>query len=421
MRKTKLISIVAVSLIVLAILVFKFLVPRFKNNSNAANESAAQEESINAKAAPVAIEAVPAQRGDLVIRISASGKTEAVHQIGISPKVSGTIAELPVKNGAYLQKEELIFKLDDREYQLALEQARNNVLKAQGEFAVRKLDRGLLNQLVDSSATARLQHLRKQWEAAQEQYHRGKMDEVTYQRLRIEYQRAQILSGVRHEEMVAIKSGFADAVIEYERAKLNLANTDIRAPFSGFVGNLQVQQGEFVSAGKECCKLADLSRIRVNVGVLESEIQYLRTGSNASVQLPAFPGEKFVGKVISVNPIIDPDTKTCLATVEISNLGFRIKAGMFAYVKIDAQIYHNCLVVPRSAVLTRDNRTLVFIVRENDQGKTVAVWCYVDTGKENEDYIEITGSAMGLKEGELVITSGHYTLAHDAEVRVVKR
>ena len=157
----------------------------------------------------------------------------------------------------------------------------------------------------------------------------------------------------------------------------------------------------------------------MNVGVLESEIQHLKFGSRAKVEFPAFPGETFSGKVIAINPIIDPENKTCLVTVEIPNPGYRFKAGMFAYVKIDAQTYHDCLLVPRTAVLTRDHRTLVFIVRNNEEGKNVAVWCYVDTGKENEDYIEITGSAMGLKEGELVITSGHYTLAHDAEVRVV--
>jgi multidrug efflux pump subunit AcrA (membrane-fusion protein) len=83
MQKPKLISIVAISLIILAIIIFKFLIPELKTNSNTASESPAQEQTIEAKAAPVAVEAVPAHRGDLVIRISASGKTEAVHQIGI--------------------------------------------------------------------------------------------------------------------------------------------------------------------------------------------------------------------------------------------------------------------------------------------------------------------------------------------------
>ena len=189
MQKTKLISIIAVFLIILASIIFKFLVPKFKNNSHVTSETATQEETLNARAAPVAVEAVPAHRGDLVIRISASGKTEAVHQISIMPKVNGTVAELPIKNGSYVRKGELLFRLDDREFQLELEKARNNLLKTQGEFAVRKLNRKTLNQLVDSTATQRLKRLKQEWQTAQKLYREGKIDEATLQRKRVEYQR----------------------------------------------------------------------------------------------------------------------------------------------------------------------------------------------------------------------------------------
>ncbi|MBL7095471.1 efflux RND transporter periplasmic adaptor subunit [candidate division KSB1 bacterium] len=233
------------------------------------------------------------------------------------------------------------------------------------------------------------------------------------------FQSAQILTGVRHEEVVASKTGFSSALNAHERAKLNLSRLTITAPFTGIIGDLNVQPGQYVSPSTECCKIVDLSRVRINVGVLESEIQHLKIGRAASIELPAYPDEKFTGKIVTINPIINPENKTFRVCVELDNPNYKIKAGMFAYVKLDAQIYHDKLLVPRTAILTRDQRTLIFIIRKNEDGKNLAKWSYVDTGLENEEYVEILKSNLGLDAGEQVITSGHYTLAHDAEVRVV--
>lgn len=89
-----------------------------------------------------------------------------------------------------------------------------------------------------------------------------------------------------------------------------------------------------------------------------------------------------------------------------------IKPGMHAEVEIAADIYKNRLVIPREAILVRGGRKLAFVV----QGE-LAKWRYIKTGLENEKYAEVL---EGIKEGELVITEGHFTLAHDARVRIVK-
>jgi len=292
------------------------------------------------------------------------------------------------------------------------------LLKARSEFEVQKLDRKTLNQMVDSSAVTRSERLEQEWKKAYQQYRNGEIDEASYQKIWLEYQSAQILRGVRHEEMVASRTGFSSALIDYERAQLNLSHCEIRAPFAGQIGDLTVRLGQVVSAGKECCKLVDLSRIRVNVGVLESEVQHLAIGRKAHIELPAFPGDKFEGKIVTINPIIDPESKTCRVTVEMANPDNRIKAGMFAYVKLDAQIYPDRLLVPRAAILTRDQRNLIFIIQRNEQGKRLAKWSYVDTGLENEEFVEILNSNLPFQAGDTVITAGHYTLAHDAEVKV---
>ena len=100
-------------------------------------------------------------------------------------------------------------KLDDREYQLSLNEARQKLLKARSEYEIQKIDRKTLNSLVDSSAINRSKQLEQQWQRAQQQYKSGEIDEAKYQKIWLDYQGAQILRGVRHEEKVASCTGFS--------------------------------------------------------------------------------------------------------------------------------------------------------------------------------------------------------------------
>ncbi len=85
---------------------------------------------------------------------------------------------------------------------------------------------------------------------------------------------------------------------------------------------------------------------------------------------------------------------------------------MHAEVEIAAEIYEDRLLIPQDAVLVRMGRKLAFVVEEG-----IAKWRYIEVGLENEDYAEVLD---GIKEGETVIIEGHFTLAHDAKVRIEK-
>ncbi|MDZ7341120.1 MAG: efflux RND transporter periplasmic adaptor subunit [candidate division KSB1 bacterium] len=421
-KKSLRIFVVFLIIMLLVYLLVAVFIPNIKSaRSHSSGENAVDgnPETLPAEVAPVMVEARPSHRGDLIIRVAASGQAEAIQQITIIPKISGEIVELPIYEGKPVKVGELLFKLDDREHQLSLNDARQKLLKARSEFEIQKLDRKMLSQTVDSSAANRLERLEREWQKANQQYRNGQLDEASYQKIWLDYQSAQILRGVRHEEMVASRTGFSSALIEYERAQVNLSYCEVKAPFSGQIGDLDIRVGQYITAGKECCKLLDLSRIRIHVGVLESDIQHLVIGRKATIEFPALPGEKFEGKIVTINPMIDPEQKTCRVTVEMSNPNHRILSGMFAYVKMDAQIYHDRLLVPREAILTRDQRTLIFAVQKNDEGKLLAKWNYVETGLENDEYIEILNTNFPFQAGDLVITSGHYTLAHDAEVKLL--
>jgi multidrug efflux pump subunit AcrA (membrane-fusion protein) len=129
------------------------------------------------------------------------------------------------------------------------------------------------------------------------------------------------------------------------------------------------------------------------------------------------------GYVESINPVVDPRTRTARVTVVLRNPTGVVKPGMYARVQIAARLYADRIMVPRESILERDNRTLVFVFEPDDGGSTgTAKWTYVTTGLENQRSVEIIpgdGTTV-LEPGQIVLTDGHYTLIHDARVRIVE-
>ncbi len=206
------------------------------------------------------------------------------------------------------------------------------------------------------------------------------------------------------------------------RARLDLSRTRMGAPFAGRVASVQVVPGQWVRQGEELVTVVSLDPIRVEVQVLESEIAHLAPGRTAEVAFAAFPGERLTGRVQSINPIVESGTRTARVTVLVRNPEGRILPGMYARVSLEARRYEDRVLVPRSAILERDRRTMLFVY-DPAESDGLAKWRYVTTGLQNETQVEILGEGVdtdSVSPGETVLTDGHYTLIHDARVRLVQ-
>lgn len=327
----------------------------------------------------IPVEGGAAKRDVLVLAVSAAGQAEAWKKNVLVAQVGGRIASLPVRESDAVGQGQALVSLDPAEYGLAVEEAEASVRDARAKYQEQIL---FDDRISDASVRA------------------------------------------DRERIARSRSGLDGAEVRVRKARLDLQRTRLSAPFAGRIASLKAVPGQWVRQGDELLTLVDLDPIKVEVQVLESEIGWLAPGRRASVTFAAFAGETFTGQVETINPVVEAGTRTARVTVLIPNPQGRILPGMYARVSLEARRFDDRTLVPRSAILERDRRTMLFVFEPESPGsdRGLAKWRYVTTGMQNDSLVEIVASeeTETVQPGETVLTDGHYTLIHDARVRVVE-
>lgn len=372
------------------------------------------EPSLSAKAAPEAVAAEPArvtavrvERTDLSLRAQATGYLEPWKKVEIKAEASGRVVERPLEEGGRVGAGQLLVRLDDRELQIELEEARAEWLKSQAGFAVNYQEfdspksRSPAAAAPDPDEIARAERLVREGLLAQRE-----LDE-----LRRRHASLRLLSGASQGEVRAASSGLAQAEQRVERSRLALERTRIAAPFSGRVADLEVEVGQQIGPGETLFTLLQDDRLKVDVDVLEADIVRLRPGAPARVTIPSADGLVLEGSVYAINPRVDSTTGTGKVTVAIDNLRGLLLSGLFANVELETRRLPGRLIVPAEALLARQGRDLVFRI---EKGR--ALWTYVTVGERSGEQVEIT---EGLSQGDLIAAGQHFALAHEAPVEAV--
>jgi len=185
----------------------------------------------------------------------------------------------------------------------------------------------------------------------------------------------------------------------------------LHAPFTGFVVEKNVQNGQGVQPGEALYRLADLAQVWVEADVFEQDLRFVRVGEPVAVEIAAYPAERFTGRVSYIYPDVRPDTRTARVRVQMPNPKGRIMPGMFATVYLDAAAVERAVLVPRDAVMRTGTRDLVFI----EQGPGVFETREVRVGSDAGANVQILS---GLLAGERVVARANFIL--DAESRLME-
>lgn len=180
----------------------------------------------------------------------------------------------------------------------------------------------------------------------------------------------------------------------------------LRSPVSGTVIEKNVVPGQQVMAGQALFRVADLSQVWVDGDVFEQDLPLVRIGQEVRVEFRAMPDVVRTGRVLSFEPTLDQSTRTARIRVALPNPGGLLRPGMFAELHLVAPQAASTLVVPRGAVLSTGERSLVFVRR--DDGRLEPRQVIV--GLADEEQVQIL---RGLNHGDVVVSSATFLV--DAE------
>jgi len=202
--------------------------------------------------------------------------------------------------------------------------------------------------------------------------------------------------------------GLNDAAIDALSNKPALAATfALNSPIDGIVVERNATIGATVGTDANLFKIIDISRVWIDANVFEKDLPRVRNGQPVKVTVTAFPGTAFSGKVILINSVVDPDSRTVRVRTEVSNPDGRLKPDMFANVEIITDVNGTAVSVPQSAVLEDGGKTIVFVA-EGTGYKERQVQLGIKTG----DRVEIID---GLKAGDKVVVKGNYLLLQQSK------
>jgi cobalt-zinc-cadmium efflux system membrane fusion protein len=197
--------------------------------------------------------------------------------------------------------------------------------------------------------------------------------------------------------------GISDAAIDALGTKQGLAATfALNSPIDGVVVERNATIGATVGTDANVFKIIDTSRVWIDANVFEKDLSRVRVGQGVKLTVTAFPGTTFSGKVIFVNSVVDPDSRTVKVRTEVPNPDGRLKPDMFANVEIITDVNSTAISVPQSAVLENEGKSIVFVAEGNGYQQR-----QVQLGIKNGDRVEIVD---GLNSGDRVVTKGNYLL-----------
>jgi membrane fusion protein (multidrug efflux system) len=215
----------------------------------------------------------------------------------------------------------------------------------------------------------------------------------------------QALSKAQHEQLEATMKANEARVAA---ASAKVADTYIRAPFSGRVGLRRVSLGKLINPGTVITTLDDTTSIKVDFSVPDVFVGTVREGLMLTARTTAYPGRDFGGRVASVDSRIDPATRAVTVRALVPNVDFALKPGMFLTVQLASE-QRQALIIPEEALVPEQARQFVYVVANGRVSKRE-----VQIGRREPGRVEV---AQGLKEGERVVTEGTLKLREGAAVR----
>jgi multidrug efflux pump subunit AcrA (membrane-fusion protein) len=371
--------------------------------------------------------------------IQATGSLVASETSDVAPKAAGKVADVYVNVGQFVGQGALIIKIDDKDARLRLVEAQAGVKQAEAGVRQAEARLGLEpNGRFNASQIPEVRSAGASYEQAQAELRQAEANEqryrdlvqtgdvamITYEQYRTARDTARARANSARQQLEAAANAArqnnqairsAQAGVEAARAQVgtaqqSVADTLVRAPFSGFVSARPVAVGEFVTSSTPVATILRSNPIKIQIQIPEADVPQVNIGAGVSVQVDAYKDRSFAGTVSAVNPAVDPTSRAATVEAAIENGSNALRSGMFATARITKAGGGTGVFVPRVAVDhdPTTNSYRVFVIQDGVARLTV-----IQIGVDEGDFVQVLS---GLNGDETVATSNLGELYEGARV-----
>jgi len=299
----------------------------------------------------------------LVDKIELPAQVEPYEDLRVKAEVSGQVVRVRVEEGQIVNKGEILVQLDERDY-------RTRLSRIQANYKLAKVDYERIATLVQKKVTP-------------------------------------------VSELDRIEAQLKDLSSQLNEAELALSRTKIAAPIAGRVNEVTAKKGELLAVGQPVAQILQFDKVKVTVGVPESDVAAVFDLSRADVVIDALDRLRVKGRKIFLSRQPRSLARLYDLELEVPNPDGRILPGMFARVELVKQTFENSLAVPLYAIVSQSEDHVVFLEKDGRAERRK-----VELGVLDGWEVQITS---GLKPGDRVIVVGHRFLDDGQPIKVIKR
>jgi len=364
---------------------------------------------------PVKVRTVSLKRGDLRVTVTATTTStiESERYVTVSARRMGVIRKLPVEEGDFVNRGQLLAGLDMDEVlaekaraeatlelekkRLAQEEAGVSMERATTDAALKEAESVLweaesrlvrYGMLFDKGMVSRQEYdqVKNSRDVAKARYDSAKagLDRNT----------------LKEKDVEAARASVAQARAALDSVEVQLGYCTIKSPISGVVYRLPVEAGETVNVGTVIAELVDPDDIYVLSTIDEVDVGRLKLGMPVKIRVDALPDRLLDGRVTRISPIVSgskQETRTFEVRVGFDEPVALLKPGMSADIEVQSRTIKDVLHIPAQSVIEKDDKKYVYVVRDRRARLTP-----IDVGYFSWSDAEVTG---GLSEGDVVITT----------------
>lgn len=363
------------------------------------------------KPEPVAIAAAAVESRPIDRYLRVTGSLMADEQAEVSAESAGRVIGTPVERGARVSQGSILVRISAAETSAQLQEAEANAAQIEARLGLtggRPFDPKRVPDVMNAQASA-------DWAEAEFSRIGSLLEQKVVSKSEYDQRKTQVEAARQQYQMALNVAEQSYRSLESARARVTLArkamaDTTVRAPFSGLVAERVVSIGDYVTRGTRVATVVRVDPMRVELTVPEQAVSLISVGQPVRITVDAYPGEAFTAKIRFVSPSLRPDQRALTVEAIAANPDGRLKPGLFATASILRPRSAPALLVPTTAVETVSGTSRVYVVKGDTAEERI-----VTLGETVGPQVEITS---GVTAKDRVAAEPKGRLADGAQVHV---